>query len=327
MEVPELLKKWEITKWNNIEKPEFHQTTIDQLSGVQNVLKISDDDQWLVVGGKKGDIQLYNLNNSKEPRSINLHNGQEVFDIVFVPDNSGFISCGADKTLQFYNLKDNTNKKLANTQTRVEVITITPQKPYLLYYGTVDGKLFEQEINGLPLQLEPNFHNEALQRITAIEVTQYDNKKILAIGYVNGLVKIFQANFGTFPVNRGGRLMYVPSKLHSARISNLKFNTKKQQLGVASYDGTASLWDLTVPDLRQYQPIVFDDNGSWIQSFAFSPKNDQVLLGNRDGEILFFNADPTIYAKEIKYWIDNAELKNQDEIYNPYREILKEFNN
>jgi len=32
---------------------------------------------------------------------------------------------------------------------------------------------------------------------------------------------------------------------------------------------------------------------------AFSEKNNQILLGNRDGDILFFNPDPSLYADEI----------------------------
>ena len=294
-----ILNKWEVTKWNDIEKPKVNQTTLKKFPEVQNVMKISPDNRWLVVGGQGQNIHLFDLNNPDKPKELNLHNGYEVFDIVFVPDNSGFVSSGADKTLQFYNINDNSVKKIANTQTRVEAITITPQKPYLLYYGTVRGKLFEQELNGLPLQLEPNLNKEPLQRITAIEIAQYDQKKILAIGYINGLVKIFQADFGTFPVNRGGTLIYNSSKLHSTRIAALTFNESKQQLGVASYDGTASLWDLTVSDLRQYQPILFDNKESWVMSFAFSKQNNQILIGNRDGLISFFNPDPSVYADEI----------------------------
>ena len=223
-----------------------------------------------------------------------------MFDIVFVPDNSGFISSGADNTLQFYNIKDNNVKKIANTQSFVEVISITSQKPYLIYYGTVEGKLFEQPIDGLPLQLEPNLHNEPFQRITAIDVQQYEDSKLLAIGYINGQVKFFIARFGNFQVNRGGRLMYFSSKLHSARISALKFHKTKPQIAVASYDGTASLWLVNEMDVKpQYQPIIFDNDDSWIMSVAFSEKNGQVLLGNRDGEILFFNPDSSIYANEI----------------------------
>ena len=61
------LKKWEVKKWNTIDKPEVTQTTIDQLSEVQNVLKISADNQWLVIGGNDQNIRLYNLKNPKKP--------------------------------------------------------------------------------------------------------------------------------------------------------------------------------------------------------------------------------------------------------------------
>ena len=317
------LKKWKTTRWHSIDKPEVKPTVITHFNNPPNILKISADNKWMVVAGKQSDILLYDLKelnrNPKktEPTRINAHGGQEVLTINFSPNNQTLISSGTDNTLQQYHLTDKTLRQIAIANAPIEAVAVSPIYPKFIYYSTTKGQFFEwkQGIGSQELAISRN--NEKKRRISAIGISKIEGRKVLVIGHKNGKLKIFQSKpDDVFPVNRAGTIPHIVSELHSAQISAIEISPDRHYIAIGSYDGKASLWNIDrMVNQSYYQPMIFDGDASWVTSLSFTRRSSHLILGYRDGNILFFNPDPNVYANAICNTLNRSMSPEEWELY------------
>ena len=67
------------------------------------MLALSGDEKYLINGSDSSSLQIYKLDQPGEKPEIAKGHRGFVKDIKFLPDNSGFVSVGSDRTVRFTN--------------------------------------------------------------------------------------------------------------------------------------------------------------------------------------------------------------------------------
>ena len=96
-------------------------------------LGISSDGQLLGTGTNTGYVHIWDLKTNTRKRSIKIHNGP-VYSIIFTQNKKNIITCGADATVNIYNI--NTTfclHKFENCKDQVFSVTLTPDEEYIVY--------------------------------------------------------------------------------------------------------------------------------------------------------------------------------------------------
>ena len=84
-----------ILEWD-IEDPNRGYIEIFDDEGINRHVDVNCDDHWLVAGLEdKGIVLLYLKNPNTEKKYFDPHGGT-VYDVAFLPDNSGIVSVGVD---------------------------------------------------------------------------------------------------------------------------------------------------------------------------------------------------------------------------------------
>src|SRR5204863_9677723 len=109
---------------------DYLKKTADVLVGFipypNRVLALSQDEKFLIVGSDSATMQIYHLDQlGEKPGSAKGHKGF-IADIKFLPDNSGFISVGADRTVRFTNHVTGQGRLLATLPYDIKSIDISP---------------------------------------------------------------------------------------------------------------------------------------------------------------------------------------------------------
>ncbi|MEL7147960.1 MAG: High-affnity carbon uptake protein Hat/HatR, partial [Bacteroidota bacterium] len=106
---------------------------------VSRVVGISSNEKYLALGSDEDDIFLFDLEKpSAEPKKITGHGGA-VFDLIFLPDNTGFISTGADQTIRTSDFK--TSELFAKVPSRIKTLAIGPKGKFLAG-GSENGEVW-----------------------------------------------------------------------------------------------------------------------------------------------------------------------------------------
>jgi WD40 repeat protein len=326
------LKKWTVSEWKEIDKPVYSVENMARVNNTLNTLSISDDQKWLVLGGELPYILVYNLADiNAEPLQLSLHEGKEIFHLEFIPNSNKLLTLGTDKTIRQYNLNDNSRSTIVSSNDLITAFTLTEDAPYLLYYGTIKGELFENNLAGQQQQLIISRLLESPKKITAIDAVFYDNRRQLFIGHADGLLKILEANIGGwYPVDRSNVVMHFISRFHTAQIADIQHSVGGHYIAITSYDGRSSLWDVykAINDIY-YQPLVFSGD-SWATAIGISDWSAHVIVGYREGDLLFFNPDSQLYAEEICRQVNRTMTQDEWDLYigktldpKTYRETCK----
>ena len=311
------LKRWQVSSWKDIEKPKFQVQVIAKMNQPLHSLALSDDNKWLVVGGKMPTIQIYNLKDKNaQAQSVDLHDGAEILQLAFIPYSNQLLSLGTNKTIVRYDIE---NKKATTVATSEEMITtfaLSEDAPAVLYYGTASGDLYENNLGGQTELLQLLEPTELSTKITAIAATFQNGRRQIFVGHSNGLLKILESKVGGwFPTNRAGVVSHSISRFHTAEIAAIQASFGGHYIGVASYDGRASIWDVdkAVNDIY-YQPMVFSGD-SWVTDISFSIKSSHIIIGNREGDLIFFNPSPQVYAEAICQLIERRMTQDEWDLY------------
>lgn len=245
------------------------------------VLAVSPDEKWLVSGHSAGFIEVYDLSNlNRKPNKINVHN-KRIWDLVYLPDNSGFISVGADSTLSFCDLKQ--QSIITKVSSRVNSLAVTPNSN-IIALGQENGKLIL--LDKSKDYLESFF--EITTKGSGIQSLAFNQKgNLLAIGEKSGLVKIWDVNKRKIKATLSG---------FSAQVNDIAFGPNDKMLAAVSFDKKSRIWFV---DKLNNQPIVLSDQNDWVWSLAFSPDGEYLLTGGVGSNITFYPTDPDRLAQQF----------------------------
>jgi WD40 repeat protein len=253
---------------------------------VNRVVDISADESWLALGSDNNEILLFNLNSmNSEPKKLKGHSGS-VFDLVFLPDNSGFISSSSDDVIRLNDF--NTNTEIAKVSSRVKALAISPDGKTLAG-GTEGGDVLLWDLSNQNEQRQ--LYDQKGSSVSAIAFSS-DGKQ-LVYGDDQGSLKVWNLVEKSLTKTLTG---------HSSLVTDLKFNSDNTLLASSSYDGTANIW---VMQYLNDLPIVLDDHGTgteskkWVWSVSFNPDGKSLVTGAGDSNIRIWPIAPTDMANEI----------------------------
>lgn len=69
---------------------------------------------------------------------------------------------------------------------------------------------------------------------------------------------------------------------HNAKITGISFSSDGNLMATSSYDGSVCVWHMD--DLNTL-PITYDEHATWVMSLTFSPDDQYVISGDKDGNI------------------------------------------
>ncbi len=299
-------------------KGDFLKLTADEMVDFNpypnRVLALSRDEKYLVNGSDSSAIQIYNLGAPGEkPMTVRGHKGF-VVDIKFLPDNSGFISVGADRTVRLTNQTTGQSRVLTKLPYSIKSIDISHDGTLMAAVATT-GQLVMMDLrtNMFDVRLD-----ESLNHVRVYSVAFHPSRTLLAygtefkeVGYTGiagdsttrGSVKLIDyVTLETIKEMRG----------HNAAVSDVEFSPDGLLLAGAGYDKKLQMW---VVDHEDDLPVVMDNNNGNIWRLAFAEGSDYLIASCNNGEIRVWPTDPKMLAEKICPKLKRNMTKEEWEIY------------
>lgn len=254
------------------------------------VLALSKDEKYLVNGGDSTFIQVFDLSsNSQKPITVQGHQGL-IQDIKFLPDNSGFISSAADRTLRLTDLSGK-SQKIVSLPFDVKSFDINPDGT-LLAGASVSGELVLVNLKDYTYSV---IRNEAPNRI--LSVAFHPTRTLLAYG-MEVLDEKGIPNKGTVTLldYSTSKLIKQPLTGHKAGVSDIEFSPDGLLLASAGLDRKMQMW---VVDHEEDLPVVMNNNDGNIWDLSFTKDSNYLIAACNAGEIRVWPTDPKMLAEQV----------------------------
>ncbi len=262
-------------------------------SGYANrVLALSKDEKYLVNGSDSSNVEIFNLESpERAPKKVNGHRAS-ISDIKFLPDNSGFISVSADRTMRLTNHLTGQSRNVLNLPYDVKSIDISPDGKWiagastsgvLLLINTADYTFKEllKESSGRILSVAFNPANPN-QIAFGSEVFLGTDKSVIS----KGLVRIIDLNTQKIKELSG----------HKAGVIDVEFSPDGKLLASAGLDRRLQMW---VVDHEEDLPIVMDNNNGNVWHVAFANDSKFLVASCNEGEIRVYPTDTRLLADKV----------------------------
>jgi WD40 repeat protein len=268
------------------------------------VLALSKDEKYLVNGSDSSYVEILNLAEPSKPIMVSGHT-QLVNDIKFLPDNSGFISASADKTLRFTNHMNGESKNILTLPYDLKSIDISPDGKQLAGVST-NGNLIIVNLRDYSYK---ELVKEAPNRI--LSVVYHPSRPLLAYGVevineqqkvVRGIVKLLDMETRKIKELSG----------HKSGIMDLEFSPDGLLLASAGLDRKLQMW---VVDHENDLPILMDNNNGYVWDISFTKGSDYLIASCNDGEIRFWPTDPRMLAEQVCPKLKRNMTPEEWEIY------------
>jgi WD40 repeat protein len=287
--------RWDLTA--SEQSPSILQTNNE----IENrALALSPDNKWLAVGTTGNSIQLFDLTKSDpSPRRIQGHEGL-VWDIKFMPDNSGFFSVGIDSTIRFYDF--NELKVFTKGNVPYDAITISPDGSKIAAGDDAGNVTIFDTRNSSNKTTLPDENKDPVYSIA------YNHRgDILAVSHAKGDEDVEIRIWDTSDYSLDHILTG-----HEARIDKLKFSRDDKLLASASHDGTVRLW---VMDKLNNLPVVLNDHEGWVISIDFSPDGQYIITGTSIDQVRIWPTSPDMLAENFCNKLNRNMTENEWEQY------------
>jgi WD40 repeat protein/energy-coupling factor transporter ATP-binding protein EcfA2 len=250
---------------------------------VNRVVAVSPDEKYVAVGNERN-IQLIELSSPASPNLLDGHGGI-VFDLVFLPDGSGFISVGIDGSIKRSNYASFT--PIGNPGGRVEKLAISADGKTLAA-GGADGNVYLYDLRNNNLQSTLAVKTE--KAVTAVAFSS--NGQYLAFGDLAGKITIQDIVAKTTYAELNG---------HESRVADLRFNGLSTLLASAGWDGTAKLW--VVKDIFDL-PTILNDHQDYVNAVSFSPDGHYLATASFDNFVRVWPTKPDMIAEGLCMDVD-----------------------
>jgi WD40 repeat protein/energy-coupling factor transporter ATP-binding protein EcfA2 len=245
---------------------------------VNRVVAVSPDEKYVAVGNDRN-IQLIDLSGPASPSLLDGHGGI-VFDLVFLPDGSGFISVGIDGSIKRSNYASFI--PIGNPGGRVEKLAISADGKTLAA-GGADGNVYLYDLRNNNLQSTLAVKTE--KAVTAVAFSA--NGQYLAFGDLAGKITIQDIV---------AKATYAELNGHESRVSDLRFNGLSTLLASAGWDGTAKIW--VVKDIFDL-PTILNDHQDYVNAVSFSPDGHYLATASFDNFVRVWPTKPDMIAERL----------------------------
>ncbi len=254
--------------------------------GINRHVDVSRDDRWLAAGLEDRGMVLIDLKNpNAEKKFFNPHGGT-VYDLAFLPDNSGIVSVGLDGLIKKTSLGGVTTE-IGSTAENLRGIAISPNGNQVAA-ANLDGlvEIWDLDNNNAQRSLYVDDNGSPIDALAFSEDGKY-----LAFGTEDGGLTIYDLNLrDTF---------YEDAGAHGSMITDLEFSKDNNLLATTSRDGTAKVWVL---DNIFELPTTLDDHGQigdWVWAVSFAPDGSHLMTAADDDHLRLWPTRPHEWASRI----------------------------
>ncbi len=282
-----------ILKWNlNLEEKSY--VTISEGRRIIEDIAVTPNGEFLLAAENKKGLLLINLKSENSiPESLS-GTDLNIRSITVASDNTTAYTAGIENLIEVWNLKTKTSRKFAETESRINSISISPEAS-ILAAGTRNGKTIIWQVDG---GVSNEIYNDAQNAVQSIQFSP--DGKYLACGTIKGEIRIFNAaNFEIAAILTG----------HSARITDLAFSPDGNSMVSTSYDNSVMLWDFL--DFTN-PPVVYNDNSGFVFTASFSGDGKYFVSGSaEEARLVVRPASTQLMSEELCQLIDRNLTKEE----------------
>jgi WD40 repeat protein len=299
--------------------PEIKSSTIFENKGFPNkVLALSKDEKYLVNGSDSSYIEIINLASPSKPKRVEGHT-RFITDIKFLPDNSGFITTSADRTLRLTNQENGQSTKLLSLPYELKSIDISPNGKQLIGVSPAGKMVLVDLSNSTYKEIWTDESSIKLSDSTKsvkvanriLSVAWSPNSQLIAFGVevlnekrqpVRGLVKLYNIQTKSIKELTG----------HKSGIADLEFSPDGLLLASAGLDSKLQMW---VVDHPEDLPIIMDNNNGSVWDVEFTKNSKYLIASCNNGEIRVWPTDPRMLAESVCPKMERNMTKDEWDSY------------
>ena len=293
--------EWTVDQWANVGKPALTFQTFagSDRGALQNTAAMNPSGTQLLVGGELPLIQLFNTDSRQRVEIFPTNANVEIFQCGFL-NSEQVVGFSRDSIYINQPGVDPIIIRKQSSKTNA-IVTFKGQNYAVSYLGQEDSAIDGYTINRQILDdnnLETSslsFPGESFSDLSAVGHFQKQDTCLVAFGFDDGRLMLLKLDFDEFTSLED---QFIRNQ-NQAPISDFAFSNNGAFMAVASYDGTISVWDLAMYNDPSYLPMVFDLHSGWALAVTFSKDNKNVIVGDQEGSITFWNLDPDAYAEQL----------------------------
>jgi WD40 repeat protein/energy-coupling factor transporter ATP-binding protein EcfA2 len=299
--------------------PEIKSSTIFENKGFPNkVLALSKDEKYLVNGSDSSYIEIINLASRSKPKRVEGHT-RFITDIKFLPDNSGFITTSADRTLRLTNQESGQSTKLLSLPYELKSIDISPNGKQLVGVSSAGKMVLVDLTNNTYKEIWTDESSIKLSDSTKsvkvanriLSVAWSPNSQLIAFGVevlnerrqpIRGTVKLYNVQTKNIKELTG----------HKSGIADLEFSPDGLLLASAGLDSKLQMW---VVDHPEDLPIIMDNNNGSVWDIEFTKNSKYLIASCNNGEIRVWPTDPRMLAESVCPKMERNMTKDEWDSY------------
>lgn len=258
------------------------------------VVKLSPDEQWLIVGSDSAQVQVLNATNRKL-YSIEGHTSF-VNDLAFL-NNTKFLSVSGDKTIRLNDISTLESQLFMEMPFDMKSMAISRSRQTIAI-GGFDGSVVTIDRQS---KSQKTILKKANVPIHALKFSP--DGKFLAIGDEQGNVGIW---------NIGNNSFEAEFPAHKGRVNALAFSPDGKLLASGSFDKTIKMWVL---DKLGELPIEMTDNDSYVWDINFSRNGEYLFAACGDGEVRVWPTRLETMADQVCDLLEKNMTHEQWETY------------
>ena len=219
------------------------------------------ENQYVLVGTKEGDIEMFEFSSASCLERVKAHAGS-VWSLALLPDGSGVVSGGADKSIKFWNFS-------------------TTHEPPLQQ---------EDNPNSNP---NPNYERLTIELSQSVEMSDdvlgvqfTPNGRLLGVSLLDSTIKLFFSDTLNFFLSLYG---------HKLPVLTFDISSDNTLLVSGSADKTIKVWGLDFGDCHKSM-WAHDDS---VMKVKFVPNTHYVFTASKDGTIKYWDCLNKAQKKKI----------------------------
>jgi len=281
-------------------------------------LALSIDEKYLINASDSSYIEIINLVFPDKPKRVEGHT-RFVNDIKFLPDNSGFITASADRTLRLTNQESGQSRKILTLPYDLKSIDISPDGKQLVGVSS-GGKVLTVDLTNYSYK-EIWSDESTIKMGDSVKTVKVSNR-VLSVAWHPTRPLIA---FGVEVINEKQKVVRGTVKLldlqtkkikelsgHKSGIADLEFSPDGLLLASSGLDSRLQMW---VVDHEDDLPIVMDNNNGSVWDIVFTKDSNYLIASCNNGEVRIWPTDPSMLAELVCPKMERNMTKDEWDSY------------